>query len=193
VRASRAFLLIAVVAGIGGFLFLWKTRTPLEVYVAAWDIPAYHQIVERDVRRTRVNANEIPAETVRDRDLLLGRYTLAPLAQDKPYTRAALGPVLTSGALEGLGLVAFEASAETTLGGNLARGDRVDVLLSATDAALASGSAVLSGVLVLDIRVTEKNDRALVLALTAGDQKSLLAGVGTSRIVVVRTSPYVRA
>jgi Flp pilus assembly protein CpaB len=163
------------------------------VYVATWDIPAYHQIVERDVRRTRVNANEMPTGTVRDRDVLLGRYTLTPLGQDKPYTRAKLGPVLPSGALEGLGLVAFEASAETTLGGNLARGDRVDVLLSVTDPASASGSGKLNGVLVLDIRATGTANQALVLALTTRNQKALLTRLGRSRIMVVRTSPYVRA
>jgi Flp pilus assembly protein CpaB len=193
VRGSRVFLLIAVLAGIGGVFFLSKTRTPGEVYVAARDIPAYHQILEGDVRRIQMNANGIPAGAVRERDLLLGRYTLTPVGQDKPYARGELGPVLTAGALEGLGLVAFEASAETTLGGNLARGDRVDVLLSATGPAPASGSVELDGVLVLDIRVTGMHDKALVLALTATHQKALLAGLGTSRIVVVRTSPYVRA
>jgi len=189
-RVSFVLLALVFVIGFGGFLYLSISREAHEIYVADRDLPAYHQIVEADLRRTTVTA--MPVNAIQSREVLLGRYTLVSIAQDEPYSREALGPVLRQGALDNLGLVAFQSSAETSLAGNLARGDRVDVLLSATDASATQTSARLAGVLVVDVRQTDNAKFALILAVSSDDQKVLLMGLGTSRLIVVRTRVYAR-
>lgn len=85
IRLSSTVIVLVLLAGLGGFLFLQSTRMPVKVYVAARDLPAFHQIEPLDVRQAEVPGDRVPEYAVRNRDSLLGRYTLAPLRQDKPF------------------------------------------------------------------------------------------------------------
>lgn len=92
--------------------------------------------------------------------------------------------MLAKGRLGKLSFVATEASPVSTLGGRLARGDLVDVLLSPTDPDAAPGK--LPGVLVLDV-----GKDSVVLGVTAKDAKTLLRARGTSSVALLRVSAYV--
>jgi Flp pilus assembly protein CpaB len=171
---------------VSGTVYLSSKRRTVEAYVATADLPAYHQIQERDLRQIPVSTTAMPDDPVVDRDTALGRYTLGVVDQDQPLRRSALGPVLADGALNGLGLVALARDAEVSMGGMLRSGDRVDLLLSPTTP--RPGSApILSNVLVLDIR-----DNAVMLAISTVDEQALSAVRGSSHPVLVRRAPYRR-
>jgi Flp pilus assembly protein CpaB len=176
---------LAVISAMGGYIVLGWLRGTIEIYVATRDLPAFHQITQADVRKERVPQDNVPLDALRDRDGLLGRYMLKPLAQDRPFRKSVVGPLLKPDELHGLSFVAIEASPESTLGGRLARGDRVDVLLSATDA--DSPSVGLRDVLVVEVA-----REAVVIAVTPADSKALLKARGTSKVALVRVRAYTR-
>jgi hypothetical protein len=187
-RVSFVLLMVVLAVTVAGVAWLFSDTD--EIYVASHDLPAYHQVVEDDVRLQVVTAP--PGGGAVAREVVLGRYTLAAVEQDEPFRLSALGPALANGALDGLGLVSLEPSVETSLAGNLGRGDRVDVLLSATGLDRVSTSTMLTSVLVVDVRGMADGEVAVVLGLSRQNQQSLLASVGTSRVLVVRTTAYRR-
>lgn len=187
-RLSRLALTIGLILAAGGTLYLANVRRTIDAYVAATDLPAYHQIEERDLRRTAVSTGEVPGDPVLDKDAVIGRYTLAPERQDQPLRRSSLGPTLAIGALDRLGIVALDRDAETSVGGTVRPGDRVDVLLSSTAPGPAAGR-VLSNVLVLDVRDTPA---AVVLAVSVAQEQQLSVARGSSHPILVRRVPYRR-
>ncbi len=176
--------MIAAAGGAAYLTYFPRTRT---VYVAAVDLPAFHQLTEADVRKVDLSTKAIPAEPVIDRDSVLGRYTLAPVGQDAAMDKTKLGPVLVGGWLASRRLVAVESSTETNLGGALARGDVVDVLLSPTS---AEGTAVtIDGVLVVDVRPAPP---AVLIAVTQQQESRWMTLRGMSQVTIARVKPYQR-
>lgn len=182
IRASRAAMVVVGVLALFGVGYLTVTSGTEEVYVAAVDLPAYRQLTQADMRMLAVNRRDVPDDAVRDRNALIGRYTLSATDADRPFHTGSLGPRLPRRAIQSA-IVALPATPETTLGGRLARGDRVDVLLSREDEPAAS--AQLTDVLVLDIV-----NSAVVVTTTSLNAAAFATARGTSTIVVVRTSPY---
>ena len=158
------------------------------VYVADVDLPAYHQLTQDDLRLVGVDRRRVPADAVRerDRDTLLDRYTTTNLRQSQPVQLSQLGPRLPAGAI-GSFVVALPSTPETTVGGRLARGDRVDVLLSANEL-VQSAATRLTGVLVLD--VVDGPDASVVVAVAPRGVDELAARRGSSMVIVVRTRAY---
>lgn len=151
------------------------------------DLPAYHQITERDVEIKPVDRHQLPADAVRDRDTLLGRYTLASIRQDQPFQSSQLGPRLPDAAIIDKPIIALPWSPETTIGGRLARGDRVDILLSSNNGAQTTGPKI-TNVSVLD--VIDGKGAAVIVAIPASSVDGFTAARGSSTIVVVRVRPY---
>lgn len=174
-----------VVVSIGGYLVLDFSRQPVTVYVASADLPAFCQVKQSDVRKSSISQSDLPPGTLRGRDALLGRYTLKQIKQDKPYTSAGMGPLLPTSALDKLSFVAIKSSTEVTLGGRLGRGDRIDVLLSATSKEFSSEK--MKNVLVIDL-----TKDAVIIGVTASQAKTFMRLRGTARISVVRTVAYSR-
>lgn len=189
---SYVILLAAAFVAGAGAVYLWQARTTVDVFVASADVAAYRQISERDVRLVEMDARDVPEDPVVDRDGLVGRYTLAPVGQDKPYSRTGLGPALRPGTLNDLGVVAIPAAPEVSVAGSVTRGDQIALLLSPAADAKFSDAIKLSDVLVLDLRQTDRDQKALVIALSVDQQDRLLERIGTSRLVAVRTRPYGR-
>lgn len=189
IRVSHAiFVLVALIAA-GGVAYLSFTSGAEEVYVADVDLPAYHQITERDVEIKPVDRHQLPADAVRDRDALLGRYTLASIRQDQPFRSGQLGPRLPDVTIIDKAIVALPWSPETTIGGRLARGDRVDILLSSNNNPGAQAAGLrLTNVLVLD--VIDGKNAAVIVAIPTSSIDGLAAARGSSMIVVVRVRPY---
>ena len=178
---------LALVAA-AGLSFLTFTGGTDEVYVAAVDLPAYHQLTQADIRLMPVDRRQVPPGAVHERDTLLGRYTMTAARQDQPFQISLVGPRLQIGPREN-SIVALPSSPETTVGGRLARGDRVDILLSPNSAAKDAASARrIVGVLVLDL--IDGPNAAVIVAMTQWEVNELMAGRGNSTVIVVRTQPY---
>ncbi|GII29131.1 SAF domain-containing protein [Planotetraspora mira] len=179
-----AFTLLSAVI-LGGIVILIAARHPQKVYVATADLPAFHRVTERDIRLQEMPAEDLPQEPMNNPDSLVGRYTLAPLTKDKPFAESSLGPLLARTDLDGMLFTSIKATSETTLGGRLARGDHVNVLLSTT--APDTTSAQLTNVLVVDV-----TREVVVVAITADESKTMLNALGTSHVSVARLRAYVR-
>lgn len=184
-------MLVVALVAVAGVLYLTLTSGTEGVYVAAVDLPAYHQLTQADLRLTPVDRRRIPPGAVseRDRDTLLGRYTTTALRQDQPIQINVVGPRLPIGAIES-SIVALPWNPETSMGGRLARGDRVDILLSPNGPALGPTlGRRIGGVLVLDL--VEGSNASVIVAMTQADVDEFMAARGGSTVLVVRTRPYV--
>lgn len=182
IRASRTAMIVVGVFALLGVGYLTVTSGTTDVYVAAEDLPAYRQLTQADVRVLAVNRRDVPDDAAHDRNALIGRYTLTATDADRPFRTGQLGPRLAPRAIRSA-VVALPATPETTLGERLARGDRVDVLMSSKDE--PATELRLTDVLVLDIV-----NSAVVVATTPSDAGTFAAARGSSAIVVVRTNPY---
>lgn len=116
---------------VGGALYLGITSDTKQVYVADVDLPAYHQLTQDDLELKAVDRRRLPHDAVPEsgRDGLLGRYTTRAVKQGQPLQTNSCGPRLPSGAIMA-STVALPWTAETSLGGQLAKGDQVKVLFS---------------------------------------------------------------
>ncbi len=175
-------MIVVAVLALSGVGYLTITSGTEEIYVAAADLPAYQQLTQADVRVHGMNQRDIPDDAVRDRNALIGRYTLTATEADRPFRTGSLGPRLPARSIQSA-VVALPATPETSLGGRLARGDRVDVLLSREDE--PATEIRLADVLVLDIV-----NSAIVVATAPRDAARFATARGSSTIVVVRTKPY---
>lgn len=186
---SVSWLVLALVAvvALAGFLFLRAYPGNQLVWVAAADLPAFHQIAEPDIRPADKRRSDLPSKAVTNRNDLVGHYTLGPVEQGKVLT-TRVGPQLASGSLQRLRPVAINAGSETTLAGQLAAGDNVDLILSSTSADETSKSVTIRDLLVLDVPPA----RGLVLGMTTADELGLESGYGSSHLLVVRTGTYAR-
>ncbi|GAB3425700.1 hypothetical protein GCM10027569_63800 [Flindersiella endophytica] len=189
-RASCAFALVILSLAAIGFTYLSVTSDEKQIYVAARDIPPYHQLTQADLRLASRSRREVPKKAVEEgkRNDLLGAYTLSALGQDKPFSTSMVGPHVPDGSLDGRVMVALAASPETALGGRLGRGDRVDVLLSSE---APTDSVRLNDVLVVDVLDTKRGD-SVVLGIKSSDEDHLLTGYAGSKVLVIRVKSYVR-
>jgi hypothetical protein len=189
-RASTYFLLIVLVFSTGGVLYLWQRAEQTRIVcVAAAGLPAYHQITRTDIRETVVRSNQVPSHATADPGTLIGRYTLTAIQHGQPFDLGALGPRLPAGALTGQLVVGLPASISDVDGGQITRGDRVDILLASTTA-MSPRDGVLPGAVVLDLkRDTHTGEYVLVCAFAAKYESVLLTTGGTARIFVALVPP----
>lgn len=173
-----------------GFVYLFLTSGTEDIYVAAVDIPVYHQITQSDVREKTVDQRDIPRHAVRKRAVLVGRYTLKAVRQDEPFQASKLGPLLPKRSLR-KPIVALPFTPETTLGGQLANGDLVDVLLSGNATNIPPrADRTINNVRTLDI-VEDGPNPAVIVTMTQLGVRKLAAVRGSSTVIVlVRTQPY---
>lgn len=191
--STYGFVALGVIAAAGTIYLTVGDRTVV-VYGAGSDLPAYHQIAEPEVRRLELPASEIPEHAVRDRETLIGHYTLRAVRQDRAIDRSQVGPQLAMGTLVRRGIVGFATSSADVLDGRLARGDRVDVLLPARTPSGRQSAAALKGALVLDVRQDSAaaGRYAIIVALARAERLALMASAGTSRLRLVRVATYRR-
>lgn len=182
--------MVALVAA-AGLSYLTFTSGTEAVYVADIDLPAYHQLTQDDIRLAAVDRRRVPPDSVHegDRDRLLGRYTTIAVQQDQPFQINLVGPRLSIGAIKS-SIVAIPWSPETSIGGRLARGDQVDILLSPNQPAKdAPPARRIAEVLVLDL--VDGPNASVIVAMAPTDVDELMARRGSSTVLVVRTRPYV--
>jgi Flp pilus assembly protein CpaB len=198
-RLSLYVLLLLLVIGVGGTAYLaTRSRTPKPhvalayAYTAARDLPAFHQIVEEDVRKSLLPRSSLPKAAVTDRDALLGHYTLDPVGQDTPIDASRLGPMLPVGALKSAVVTGLPASSADVMQGGLSRGDEVDVVLSPRVPSRSTGGATLQHVLVVDVRPTSTKppDYDVIIAMSPKDESQLRMAGGMSQVFFVRVTAY---
>lgn len=181
-------MIIVALVALVGVGYLTFTSGNEDVYVAAVDLAAYHQITQTDIRVRTVNRRDIPDDALRTRDALLGRYTLTSTSAERPFQVARLGPRLPDRSIAAA-VVALPATPETTLGGRLARGDRVDVVLSPNELTERSGVGDrLTNVMVLDL--IEGENPAVVVTVDPSAALILAKARGSSTVSLIRTVPY---
>ena len=185
VRLSFLVMAVVVALAIFGFIYLKPNNGSVTIYVGAYDLPAYHQILQADIRQATVPIGKVPSNAVRDREDLIDHYTLQAIVQGKAFNGNLIGPRLLPRTLDGLMMMALNSSAETTLGNRLAKGDRVDILLSPTMVNKSEQPKRLKHVLVIDIQ-----NNSVTFAVTTGDESYLENQLGLSRVAIVRTIAY---
>lgn len=188
------FLVVVMVTGIAGAGYLWlRDNERRQVWVASVDLPAYRQLSLADVRLAWVRAGELPRDPLTKDAVVLGRYGLTAVDRGKPLSAAELGPALLGVSLQGRSVVSLPASTADIGGALIARGGRINVLLSST-ASEGPRSGVLNDAIVLDVRPLGKQPDAyiVVLGVPASTESVLLAAGGTAKFIFVRpatTSP----
>lgn len=190
-RASTYFLIgVLLVCALGGWYLWYRGLAVRTVYVAARDLPTYHQITAADVQKSNVRSDQVPSQATAHMSDLVGGYTLVPVQRGRALSLNELGPKLPVGTLAKQLVVGLPASVSDIGGGAVARGDRVDILLSST-AANHARNGVLRGAVVLDVKPIGKQPSQFVIvcAFPASDEKILLAAGGTARIFVARVFP----
>lgn len=183
-----SWLVWAVVGlvAVGGALYLGVTSGTKQVYVADVDLPAYHQLTQDDLELKAVDRRRLPRDAVPEsgRDGLLGRYTTRAVKQGQPLRTDSCGPRLPSGAIMA-STVALPWTAETSLGGQLARGDQVKVLFSPNEMPSSSAGSVVDA-LVLDLI----SGSSVVLAVRPADVATIATHRGSSTLSIARVAAY---
>ncbi|MFN3763402.1 MAG: SAF domain-containing protein, partial [Anaerolineae bacterium] len=118
---------------------LWMAYRPapqVSLPVPARDLPPYHVITAGDLIVASIPARRVTAETVRNAQDLVGRYTLQTLPAGRPLSRDQVVAVPDPALITDTLAVAVPADATTILGGVLRPGDVVAVaVVPAGDAA----------------------------------------------------------
>ncbi|MFL6141783.1 MAG: hypothetical protein ACJ72N_07940 [Labedaea sp.] len=154
-------------------------RSPqLTVLVPDKDIPAYQRIEPGDLKPMRINA-EPGRGFHQDRRLIEGHYSLTMLSVDKPIPIESIGPA-APGDLNRSYVFSLEGGANVSLGGQLSRGSRVDVLMPGQPA-----PARLEGLFVLDVRAITNEKWAVTLASSKVmiDSQAALVAEGRANLV----------
>jgi SAF domain-containing protein len=181
-RASTYFLVLVAGTALVGSLYLRSTRGSEEALAAAFDLPRYHQITQSDIRTVTVAKGTSDGLT-RNRNDLLGHYTVDQVHQDRPLSPSDLGPRLPSGALAADRTVALLTST-TTIGAVAGRGDRVDLVF-------AADGLTLDDVRILDVRPAEHAETGVVILALPRRLVGVLARLEhPERVAVVRDRAY---
>lgn len=175
--------------GIVGTVVLVVRSDTRDVLIASRPIPAYHQLTEADFDVYPMPVRRIEEGAVESMDTVVGRYLTTPLNRQEPVSTVDLGPKLDPNVVSGP-VVAFPVSPESTLGGQITRGDRaVAIVETGNDVDAPDNPVVWDDVLVLDI--TAGAHPAVVLAISPAQLDVLTAAGRQPRSVfVARTQPY---
>jgi hypothetical protein len=181
--AWRAIVLF-LLAGIA-FLLLqdkWTAADPVRVLVATRDLPAFHLVQPGDVTFTSPRSASAGALTARR--AAVGHHTLTAIKADEVITSAEMGARAPS-ASDGWPVLTVVGGPRTTLGGRLARGDRVNLLLQALPEGPPAG--LVRDALVLDMRMVGKtHDGSVTLALPKPLDERQAAALAAGEVLVVR-------
>lgn len=180
---------IVLVFAIACAFYLFQRRTTTAGFVAAADLPAFHQLEERDIRRSEVSAADLPDGTVRSRSELIGHYTMGRVQQDHPFDRAGLGPELPPHSVTGMAIMGLDLTPASSLGGTLSAGDLVTIV-QVPD---GKGLAPVASDRIRQVRVLAvvKDQKAILVALNPDQAKAFSSGAASRpRILVLRTTPY---
>lgn len=185
IRASRLALILVVVLASAGAFYLGLPGRSTTACVAAADLPAFHQLEERDVTCLALPTRSVGSDAIDNSELISGRYTLRATAKDSIISGRALGPLLPADTLDGMSILALPYDSTTAVGGTLAAGDTAVVMVPREETGTVGR---LDDVLVLAVR---KEEAAVILALDRIQRELLLERGSVQDAVLLRTQPYV--
>lgn len=199
-RAVVGALLVAAAAVAVFAAFLTATAAPDTRYlVATQDLPAGTRLTE-DVIFASFQAvpMDLPPGTVARRAVseaqlpqLVGRITLVPIAVDDLLLATSIAH---DGGVVGAEKLSFSLPAARALGGQLVRGERVDLVATYADQQEGSYTAfVVRGALVLDVAEVAGTlgggDVVLTIALASmRDVQAVVHAINTAEVTVTRST-----
>lgn len=187
-RASTYFLIGVAALSAGGTFYLWnRQEAKRTAFVAGTDLSPYHQLQAGDFRKTLVPGARLRERRATEPSQLAGRYVVTTVRQGQVISLNDLGPALPADTLRDRRLVALPATTADLGGGLVSRGDRVDLLLSSTQAE-SPRNAILHDVVVLDAKPTadRPGTYTVIYAVRRTDEPALLTAGGTARVFIVR-------
>jgi len=184
---------LMLVAGVGGLIVTLGVLRPgaggERVAIAARDLEAGTVLGTRDVRFESVSASDRVADryvTPRDLPTVRGRVLTAPVFADEPVLEAHLR---SRAATDGRRAMSIPVDRARAVNGNLAPGDRVDVVVAGDDAV----SIVVAGAEVLDVDDddafgTRRGEVRVTLAVDARESQLLAAALADGDFVLTRVT-----
>lgn len=208
--AQRAFLAIALLAGIVSGSLYYAAVQRVGVVVAAQDLMPDRAIDMSDIEVRSLPPDAVPAGTLRDVAAAVGRYPKGPLwrgqllvADAIANTRAAFDSGLVPPT--GYRAVAIPVTSAQALGGAIAPGARVDVLAVPVHGRAPAGRGtelLVPAALVIDVRgehggpferraqaarsiVARERLGSVVIAVGPSDELLIADRIGSSTFVLV--------
>src|SRR5262245_44649120 len=182
-----------LVAGVAGLVVTLGVLRPgaggERVAIAARDLEAGTVLGARDVRFEPVSVSDrVAGRYVTPRELmgLRGRVLTAPVFADEPVLQAHLR---TRAATDGRRAMSIPVDRARAVNGNLAPGDRVDVVLARDDAV----TIVVAGAEVLDVDGKDafgarRGEVRVTLAVDARESQLLTAALADGDFVLTRVT-----
>jgi len=152
---SQLWAVVVIPVGIAAtaHLFRHETQTSVSILVPKQDLPAYHSIRPGDLVEKTYSTRNLPSNTFRNPQEIIGRYTLIQSPKEKPLTEKQLSSKVDPDILANTVAVGITATPATTLGDSLKAGDIVDIMLVTTTKAESSPSLIaFSNILILDVK-----------------------------------------
>jgi Flp pilus assembly protein CpaB len=184
---------LMLVAGVAGLVITLGVLRPgaggERVAIAARDLEAGTALGPRDVRFESVSVpDQVLGRYVTPRELpgVRGRVLTAPVFAGEPVLEAHLR---SRAATEGRRAMSIPVDRARAVNGNLAPGDRVDVVVAADDAV----SIVVAGAEVLDVDDddafgTRRGEVRVTLAVDARESQLLAAAISDGDFVLTRVT-----
>ncbi len=187
-RLSRVAWTFIVAFAVGGAIFLaWSRITDAlatdRAVVATRDIPAFTVVLETDVVTTDRAERDVPREAIRDKNNIVGRYSLQDIPADEPVVEGMLGGAADDGRKLPFAL-ALTGGPNVALGGRLSGGDEVDILLTPTVG--SSSVPRIRQAIVLDEPSVSSNQWTILVGLRDELSDEQAAAVARGDFAIVR-------
>ena len=176
------FMIVVLLLAAGAVWFTGRRADQVPVLVAKEDIPAFHRLTAADLTlalRDKDAKNSYAGLPVE------GRLTLNALKKDTPLRQGDVAPDIAAVMGEDFVLRGFPVAPAAALGGGLAPGNRVQLLLMRDGRQLASLTAVV-------VKVGD-DARSLTVALRQRDVTRQATAIGAGTAEVLRTPTAVDA
>jgi hypothetical protein len=175
-------MIVVLLLAAGAVWFTGRRADQVPVLVAKEDIPAFHRLTAADLTlalRDKDAKNSYAGLPVE------GRLTLNALKKDTPLRQGDVAPDIAAVMGEDFVLRGFPVAPAAALGGGLAPGNRVQLLLMRDGRQLASLTAVV-------VKVGD-DARSLTVALRQRDVTRQATAIGAGTAEVLRTPTAVDA
>ncbi|MCC3499429.1 MAG: hypothetical protein JGK03_15355 [Microcoleus sp. PH2017_25_DOB_D_A] len=179
---SQWLAVVVIPVGIvaAAYLFWHETKTSVSIPVPKQDLPAYHSIRPGDLVQKIYSTRNLPSNTFRKPQEIIGRYALTQIPKQKPLTEKQLSSKVDPVLLANTVAVGILATPATTLGGSLQVGDIADIMLvPATTKSGFSSPTLFPNILILDVKAASQANSSsasvIVIALPLKRQQEFIS------------------
>lgn len=198
VSISLGWLLtvVAFFLGIIGAIYLNNLETSISIPIAANNLPPYHQILDSDLNDKKVSTRNLPPKIFKQRQEIIGRYTLTNIFKQEPLKKDKLGSLLAPSLISNTVVFAIPATPTLILGGTIERGDFVDIALipKPTKKQTVPEPINFNDILVLDIKPASSNqvnnnlssELVLIIAIPQQRQQEFTKHITQGKLLITR-------